>query len=357
MAFRYRIHKCHTCSKIVTENDKMDHAEMHKREKEEKVEIERKKKLFYDDFVEKFIRTKKLNEYQSVEKLDLDYIFKNYRKDIDDEQLLFFVRHGMEIGSQYEHLIDEKQTIFLLENDAVSEEDVEGLIRIDDGETQIIEYFLKKSIAIKPQWVRELIFWGNEHLIERIKETHNFQFEDIFSERGDFVDTCMLFIRKDQQRFYDAVHAHFPDPNYIEPKKFDFVTTNHVDDYLHKRYCYDDEKDELSIVVGHDDYEISLGRCKYLIENENNLPELIAEYRDAIKGYVDANQEVSENSDYLPSRNDWANIVAHTYFVIAQKPDTVHRLEYLAMRIIAKEKINFDHLAPALKQKVVKWVF
>lgn len=50
------------------------------------------------------------------------------------------------------------------------------------------------------------------------------------------------------------------------------------------------------------------------------------------------------NRELIPDRNYWANIVSHTYSVIAKKLDTVHRLEYSAMRTIAKEEIDFNCL-------------
>lgn len=399
------VHKCRTCGKVVTDSDMKDHTAMHNRETEVEEEAKRKEKQFYDDFMENVIRTKKLSEYQSAEELDFCYIFDNYRNDIDDELLLVFVRHGMKIGNHFQQL-DDGQIIFLLENDAISMEDAVNLIdntTYKSKAVQLIEYFLEKNVEIKPKWIAELIDENCDGaLIDRIKQKHNFTFTDIYSESKHW-------LHKTREDFIDAVYAHFADPedivestedNSMEINEISMVsgsgTTKHIDDYLGSCYHYDEVNDKLSIFVGDDQRKIYLGRCKEMIENKNNLPKLIKKYHHAIKEYDKANEIVQEMfaeinavthreddgyrckeyfvmeprksdflfedlyKEYLPERNHWANIVSHTYFVISKKSDkpleegVVPSLESLAMRKIAKEKINFDQLPPQLKRKMKK---
>lgn len=380
-------HTCQTCRQIVLKDDKNDYEEKHQREKEEeekiKREIERKKKQFYDNFMEKFVIPKKLNEYQSDEELDFDYILRNHRKKIGNDELLFFMKFGMEIR-EYDKLFSDEEVIFLLENDAVTPEEAASYIYISYEHKTLIEYFLNNGYDIQPQWVTDHIH--DDELIERIKEKHNFTFAEIHSQG-------LVWDNQSRKRFYMAVHKHFPDPDFKEeypsPKDFACVETKYVDDYLHSRYFYDEESDKLWIIVGYPERKILHEQCKKMIADDD-LFELIGEYHDAITEYIEANKIVSETFDeikhirdaqgspryydderkvgdeaylyenlykeYLPDRNYWANVVSRTYFVIAQKSDEIPTLEFLAMKTIAEEKLKIGRLPAALNRKFKKLI-
>lgn len=136
------------------------------------------------------------------------------------------------------------------------------------------------------------------------------------------------------------------------------VQSDHVVDYLHKEYLYDEKHDELFVYIYIDSKrrKISLGECKDMLEED--LEDLIIEYNAAIDEYKKAQENVSElfnekndiedniderrsfgenrydnyhmNSAWcnvmddiykvaLPYRNECANDVAKLYFVISKK--------------------------------------
>ncbi|XP_055326873.1 uncharacterized protein LOC129580453 [Sitodiplosis mosellana] len=186
--------------------------------------------------------------------------------------------------------------------------------------------------------------------MERIKEKYTYTFDEVYKAREE----DSFFDSRARDEFYVQVHKHFPDPDFEDPFAdpfidFERVSTEHVHDHLQNRYFYDEEDDDLSIVIGWGDerQDISLGSCEGLLNM--NLQDLIERYNKATAEYDKANDTVSElfkkreeeldaastekeredirdhyyyeiyKDGALSERNHIANEVSKLYFVIAQK--------------------------------------
>lgn len=138
--------------------------------------------------------------------------------------------------------------------------------------------------------------------------------------------------------------------------------------YLHNQYCYQELTDELWVKVS-TGKRLFCGPLKKL--KRFGLPELIRKYKEAIDVYTKANEKVqrmfeSRNagtsydeylyddlySSAIPNRNDKANFVSRLYFCIAQYPRQKLTLEYLAIRAVIKNKLNYHSLPNSLKTKI-----
>lgn len=252
--------------------------------------------------------------------------------------------------------------IYLLDNGAVSEGDAtDWIYSYVNNSEKVIEYFLKKGFKIEPHWVARNI--NNGDLIEHIKAKCQFTFDEIYESREIYFD------EDENNQFYVEVHKHFPDPDFEDPfeevdpyEEFKHVSTEHVEDYLHNRYWYDEENDELFAIVGEHfnnvrkstqkffndrQRKILLGKCKEMLKRD--VQNLIDEYKKTIEAYENANDEVSNlfkelneirDNDVLtkskremelegtydeiyqaalPERNACANDVSQLYFAISHK--------------------------------------
>lgn len=318
------------------------------------------------NLVLQYVKNNKLGEYQPPPdfKPDFEYIFTEHQ--FEKEELAALVKKFKlnlfeELYEVSEYLSNE-EIIYLLENDAISIEDIiswmDGLaVNCFVGEAlgEMVEYFLKKDYEITIKWIAALVYeGGHDELIEQIKKKYTtFTFDDIYGARD--ADSINTYSDNDAiKRFYVAVHEHFPDPDFEDPfadpyEHFERVSTDHVNDHLCQRYFYDDEEDKLSVVVGFGENrrEIPMGGCKEMLKRD--LSDLIEEYQREVKEYDVLNAKVSEGFDEMDEvndddtikgekklyrkediwkcslrddlyeRNDQANVVSKLYYVISMK--------------------------------------
>lgn len=87
-------------------------------------------------------------------------------------------------------------------------------------------------------------------------------------------------------------------------EKFKCVSTELVRDHLQQEYFYEDEKDQLSIVVGygHKRRIIEMGGCEELLDKD--VEELKADYEREIEVYEKLNDTVSEGFAQMEEVND-----------------------------------------------------
>lgn len=380
-------HRCKKCWEILTnDEERLEHEEKHKREEEEN----QAKEAMVDAWVVHFVIPKKLDEYKPDpdQEFDFQYIFEKHYKHIGKEEVLYFVTQmGLDINEFGFLEIHGKHVVYLLEKNAITEQiAAEWLDNKSYSAQEVIceelfEYFLENDFTIKLEWVAWLI--ENDKLMELVKAKFEFTFDEIYNAQRE--EQFDVFDRDNYHKFlfYERVHKHFPHSNYENPfaddeegesdpfeeeedlfDEYKSVSTEHVEDILHRRYWYDEEDDELSIVIENDrgNVSISIGKCKKMMDRD--LQDLISEYRTAIDLYKEANEEVSKlfdkkekiveeinkelgeysgyrgkeyrqdafylNSkwggvmehiykDAIPERNDCANQVALLYFVISKK--------------------------------------
>lgn len=366
-------HKCKKCSKIVsTEEERLQHEDEHRREEEASQELKRQHEAMNDSFVLNFLIPKKLNEYtpDPDNELDFEYIFRKHYEHIGSDDIVYFVTElNLCIEEFWDNEIGVDDVIYLLEKGAISEPDATAFLDNNcnlcfvDYYKELIEYFLDNGFTIKPLWVARFI--EDDELIQRIKSKFEFEFDEIYDARYECSD---FFDNNDRDHFYVNVHKHFPDPEFDDPFKDPFddykqVSTDRVEDVLHRRYYYNEEDDELNIVIDsyRGNYSISLGKSKRMMKRP--LQDLISKYQSAVDSYETSNEQVSqlfdekeeivneveaENPNYeymerefrndalesnsewcnvmdeihkvaLPERNYWANRVALLYFVISNK--------------------------------------
>lgn len=353
------IHKCRTCYQIVlTEDIRIQHEVKHEADKRKKEESEKLHKQRDDDLVMNYVKTDKLDEYQPDPDYEPDeyYIFNKFY-DLNKEEMLKLVKkfdlEGILNGCDIDRFTC-NEIIYLLENDALTIEDVTSFLDsttyslgYDKISSELVTYFLDKDYEIKREWVAKVI--NDNALIERIKQKYTYTFDEVYEARQE----QSFYDQRYWDEFYVQVHKHFPNPEFEDPFAdpfidFKCVATEHVQDYLHKRYFYNEDDEELSIVVGSGDNEcdISLGGIKEMLER--NLPYLIQEYNEAIEEYRKSCAEIDEcfkerekelnaaltenhkqnikdhyhdvlHKEYLSERNHMANVVSKLYFVIAQK--------------------------------------
>lgn len=355
-----RIHECQNCGGylMLADDVRAQHTIRHNQEARlEKLQKLRQRQMD-DDFVLNYVKANKLDEYQPQPDYepDFDYIIFNYR--FEKDVLLPFVKAFKcefldTIMENYDDF-GSAEIVHLAENGALSIEDVADFLDCviygmdsDDEWSVLFSYLVANDYDIQTRWVARVI--DNDEIIECIKEKNTFTFDEIYEER----DNISIYNDEAMNRFYVAVHKHFPDPDFKDPfadpyDDFKCVQTNHVRDHLYSRYFYDSDADKLSIVVGNPDNEreISLGRCAEMLEK--NLDYLIPRYEEEIKVYDELNAKVSALFDEreqeldratkkndrdnifdvyhdeiygeaLPERNDQANIVSKLYFVISMK--------------------------------------
>ncbi|XP_031623744.1 uncharacterized protein LOC116341037 [Contarinia nasturtii] len=353
------VHKCRTCRQILlTEDIRAQHKIKHEEEQRKRKELLNLQKQRDDDLVLNYVKTNKLDEYKTEPDYEPNFYHIVNHFDLEKEQLLTLVKKfDVEDILCFRGGCDtftSEEIIYLLENDAVSVENVADFLNgmtwsLGDDEvvSELVEYFLDKEINIKREWVAKVI--NDDALIERIKKKYTYSHDEIYEARH----RDSIFPDNDGwDEFYVQVHKHFPDPDFEDPfadpySHFKCVVTEHVHDHLHNRYFYDEEDDKLSIVVGgNNEREISLGSCKGMFTN--NLQSLIRKYNKATEQYDKANDEVSElfdkreeelnakltenqklgildcydhaiYKDALPERNEIANWVSKLYFVISMK--------------------------------------
>lgn len=330
------------------------------REREEEQRRRAEMNLKDDDMVLNYMKTNKLDEYQPEPgyEPDCDYIFCNYYNFTKEQLLAFVKRFKVEdiLTGRDNDCFTSEQIIYLLENEGVSIGDVAGFLdnmiwSLDDDEimSELVAYFLEKDYEIKREWVAKVI--NDDALIDDIKKKYTFTFDEIYEAREED-SICTIYDKRAWDKFYVQVHKHFEDPEFEDPFAdpyidFKCVLTEHVRDHLQNRYFYNEEKDELYIVLGQDDNrcKFSLGSCNEMLKR--NLQDLISEYNEATEAYHIANDKISDlfserdkelddaseiekegifdyyrdeiYGDAVPTRNEIANDLSKLYFVIARK--------------------------------------
>lgn len=361
----YYAHQCRDCRQVIlTEKVRAQHKIKHEEEQRKldealrkREELKEQRRLKCDELVFDYVNTNKLDEYEPDPdfELDIDYIIHHHK--LNKDELLRFVQKFelndiLNYGDQ--ETFSCEKVVHLLENGALSVQDVVDYLDSmtywlgdsDDPIFGLVSYFLDKGYEIKREWVAKVV--TDDALVERIKQKYTFTYDDIYRARKQ----DSMFDHEAWKRFRVQVHKHFPDPDFEDPfadpyADFECVSTEHVSDYLNNRYFYDDEDDQLFIVIrSYPEREVFLGNCQDDLKLD--LQTLIGQYNAAYEEYkkanaelnelfeqreVDLSAELTENQrlgvldDYyhaidkgtLLERNHWANEVSKLYFVIAQK--------------------------------------
>lgn len=201
--------------------------DVHKYRKEAELEMQRQQKE--EDLVSNYIRADKLDEYESDSDFEPD-IYEIYKYGLNSEEVLSFMKRFKieDILYRMQECFSVETIIYLMENEAVSVEDVSSFLDEKasydfhcDHCAGILSYFLDEGYAIKPEWVAMII--DENELVEHIKQKYTFTFDEVHGQRAQLMQQSDIHDEVDRKAFYVQVHKHFPDPEFEDPFSDPFI--------------------------------------------------------------------------------------------------------------------------------------